>query len=585
MTAGNWVQLLLILGGLFLITKPVGIYLYHVLDPEVAGRGFLEPILGPIERLLYTIFGKQTRREQTWWQYACAMLTFSMITMLATYGMLRLQGHLPWHQYVDALSNKTEMAPHLAFNTAASFLTNTNWQSYAGENTMSYFSQMVALVMHHFFSMTVGIAICAVLVRGIAGDRGSTIGNFWRDLVRVILYFVLPICIVYALFLVSQGSIMNFRPTSTFNVLDQSGASANSPAQQSIIQGPVASMMAVKMLGTNGGGYYNANAAHPFENGTPLSNYIQILSFLSIPAGLCYYLGLMVKNKAHGWAVWLAMFVLFVGGLAVCVGFELRGSPRLADIGVASGTNMEGKETRFGVFNSAAYASMTTSTGCGAVIAMHDSLTPMAGFIPLLNMELGEVVFGGVGSGLYTMLVFVFVAIFIAGLMVGRTPEYLGKKIEGSDVKLASLVCLTTAFAVLVPSAAASITQWGNNSLNNAGPHGFSEMLYAFSSATGNNGSAFAGLNANVPWYDTVMGFVILVGRFFMMIPVIALAGRLVVKHPLAQSAGSFPVTGGTFVILLVCIVLIVGALTFFPALALGPIVEQFMMRSTSVLY
>ncbi|MGD1276242.1 MAG: potassium-transporting ATPase subunit KdpA [Tepidisphaeraceae bacterium] len=590
MTPLTWLQLLFILGGIVLITKPMGIYLYHVLEPDRSGGTILDPVLGPIERLLYRIFGRQTKIEQTWWQYACALLVFSLVTMLATYAMLRLQGHLPWHQYVDALSNKTPLVPHLAFNVAASFVTNTNWQSYSGENTMSYFSQMVALVMHHFFSMSVGVIVAAVLVRGIAGDRGSTIGNFWRDMVRMILYLILPICIVYALFLVSQGSIMNFRPTSTIQVLDQSGAAAGSPNTQAIIQGPVASMMSVKMLGTNGGGYFNANASHPFENTTPLTNYIQIMSFISIPAGLCYYLGLMVKNKAHGWAVWLAMFVMLVGGILTCVGFEVRGNDRLAELGIggvgtASNNNMEGKETRFGPFNSALYCSMTTSTGCGAVISMHDSFTPMAGFVPLLNIELGEVVFGGVGSGLYTMLVFVFVAIFIAGLMVGRTPEYLGKKIEASDVKLASLVVLTTAFAVLVPTAAAVVTQWGTNSMNNGGPHGLSEVLYCFSEGSGNNGSAFAGLNANVPWYDTLLGIVILVGRYIMMIPVIALAGRLVTKHPMAQTAGSFPVTGTTFVVLLVCVVLIVGALTFFPALALGPIVEHFMMHSSKLMF
>ena len=458
---------------------------------------------------------------------------------------------------------------------------------------MSYFSQMVALVMHHFFSMTVGIVVCAVLVRAIAANRGSTVGNFWRDLVRVILYFVLPVCVVYALFLVSQGSIMNFRPTSVVNVVDQSTAAKGATNTQTIIQGPVASMMAVKMLGTNGGGYYNANAAHPFEDGTPLSNYVQILSFLSIPAGLTYYLGLMVKKKAHGWAVWLAMFVLFVAGIATAVGFETRGNAQLTTLGVRDGNNnMEGKETRFGVFNSAAYASMTTSTGCGAVISMHDSLMPMAGFVPLINMELGEVVFGGVGSGLYTMLIFVFVAIFIAGLMVGRTPEYLGKKIDAGDVKLASLVVLTTAFAVLVPAAVASVTDWGKAGLNNGGPHGFSEVLYAFSSATGNNGSAFAGLTANptsgafagdFKW-DTALGLVILVGRFFMMIPVLALAGRLVGKRPVPQGVGSFPVTGVTFVVLLISTVLIVGALTFFPALALGPIVEHFLAAPEALL-
>ena len=504
--------------------------------------------------------------------------------------MLRLQGYLPWHQYVDALSDKTPLVPHLAFNVAASFTTNTNWQSYSGENTMSYFSQMVALVMHHFFSMAVGIVAAAVLVRGIAGDRGRTIGNFWRDMVRMILYLILPVCVVYALFLVSQGSIMNFRPTSTIQVLDQSGAAAGTPNTQSIIQGPVASMMSVKMLGTNGGGYYNANASHPFENPTPWTNFIQIMSFISIAAGLCYYLGIMVKNKAHGWAIWMAMFVLLVAGILTCVGFEVQGNDRLAELGVggvntARNNNMEGKEVRFGPFNSATWCSMTTSTACGAVISMHDSFTPMAGFVPLLNIELGEVVFGGVGGGLYTMLVFVFVAIFIAGLMVGRTPEYLGKKIEASDVKLSSLVVLTTAFAVLIPTAWAVVTQWGTGSMNNGGPHGLSEVLYTFSEGCGNNGSAFAGYNANVPQVDTILGIVILVGRYIMMIPVLALAGRLVKKHPIAQTAGSFPVTGGTFVVLLICVVVIVGALTFFPALALGPIVEHFMMHSSNLMF
>jgi K+-transporting ATPase ATPase A chain len=578
----DWIQVTLALVGIVLLTKPMGHYLYKVLEPDRAGGMFLGKVFGPIERLLYRILGRATRGEQTWWSYACALLSFSLISMLATYGLLRLQGFLPWHGYVDALPNKTELTPHLSFNTAASFLTNTNWQSYSGENTMSYFSQMVSLVMHHFFSMTVGIAVCAVLVRAIAADRGRTIGNFWRDLVRIILYLVFPVCTLYALFLVSQGSIMNFKAPTTLQLLDQSAATPGTPTIQTIVQGPVASMMSVKMFGTNGGGFYNANAAHPFENATPLSNLVQILSFFAIPAGLCYYLGLMVQKRAHGWAVWMAMFILLVAGIVMCVGFETRGNPALADLGVAgNGANLEGKEQRFGIVNSATYASMTTSTGCGAVICMHDSLTPMAGFVPLLNMELGEVVFGGVGSGLYTMLVFVFVAIFIAGLMIGRTPEYLGKKIEGTDVKLASLVCLTTAFAVLVPTAAAVVTAWGNSSLNNAGPHGFSEALYAFSSSTGNNGSAFAGLNANVAWYNTLMGFVILIGRFFMMIPVLALAGRLVQKRPVATSkAGSFPVTGPTFVFLLVSVVLIIGALTFFPALALGPIVEHFLMHA-----
>ncbi len=586
MRGSDWFQLALMLGAVALLTKPLGIYLLHILDPERQGGTALERALGPIERLLYKMFGVDPKKEQNWKEYSVAMLIFSCVTMLVTYGLLRFQAKLPLNpQGLPAVPD------HLAFNTAASFLTNTNWQSYGGESTMSYFSQMVALVMHHYFSAAVGIAVAAALVRGIATSAGSTIGNFWRDLVRLNLYLLLPLSIVYALFLISQGTPQNFRPYSVVNALDQSGAaSTTQPTAQTIAQGPVASMIAIKMFGTNGGGYYNANSSHPFENPNPLVDFVQIVSFMSVASALTYYLGRMVNKQAHGWAVWAAMFIVLVTGIIVCWAAESHGNPRLADLGVDPGYgNMEGKEVRFGVMNSAAFAAMTTSTTCGAVNSMHDSFTPLGGLIPLINMQLGEVIFGGVGSGLYGMLVFVFVAIFIAGLMIGRTPEYLGKKIEAYDVKLASLMVLVTAFGVLVPTAWASISDWGQAGLNNNGPHGLGEMLYAFSSGTGNNGSAFAGLtcaptNGDRHW-DTILGIVILFGRFFMIVPVLALAGSLVKKKAAPASVGSFPVTGPTFIVLLIGTVIIVGALTFFPVLSLSPIVEHYIMTGSKLTY
>jgi K+-transporting ATPase ATPase A chain len=587
MHLSGWIQLVVYVGILLAITKPMGLYLMRVLDPERAGGGtFLDPVLGPIERLIYKIMGVDPKQEHTWKQYLVAMLIFSLVTMVFSYGILRLQSHLPMN-YVDALSNKTAMTTDLAFNTAASFTTNTNWQSYGGENTMSYFSQMVGLASHNFFSAAVGLILAAALVRGIARDRSRTIGNFWRDLIRTHLYLLLPICVCYAVFLVSQGIVQNFKPYTAATSIDQSAAaSTTQPTVQTIAQGPAASQIAIKMLGTNGGGFFNANAAHPFENPTPLSNLIQILSIFAIPTGLTYYLGRMVKQQGHGWAVWAAMFLLFLAGALILWHFEAAGNPRFAELGLdPSSGNMEGKEVRFGIFNSALFATITTDASCGAVNCMHDSLTPIGGLVPMFNIHLGEVVFGGVGAGLYGMLVFVIIAIFIAGLMVGRTPEYLGKKIESYDVKAASLSILVLTVIILGFTAWACVSPWGVAGLNNNGPHGFSEMHYAYTSGAGNNGSAFAGLTTNTPWWNTTMAFDFLLGRFFMIVPILALAGHLGKKKIAAQSAGSFPVNGATFTFLLIGTVIIVGALTFLPALALGPIVEHFLMTSSKALF
>ena len=485
------------------------------------------------------------------------------------------------------------VAGDLSFNTAASFTTNTNWQNYGGESTMSYLSQMVALASHNFFSAAVGIAIAAALVRGIARDKAATLGNFWCDLTRTCLYLLLPICLVFAVFLVSQGMIQNFKAYDTATVVepyttqvpkkDASGSVVNdakgNPVMeetkvetQTIPQGPVASQVAIKMLGTNGGGFFNANAAHPFENPTPLSNFIQMLSIFIIPAGLTYYLGRTVRHQKHGWSVWAAMFLLFLIGVLICWRAESAGNPRLTAVGVDQAYgNMEGKEVRFGIFNSALFATVTTDASCGAVNSMHDSFTPLGGLVPLFNIQLGEVVFGGVGAGLFGMLVFVVLAIFLAGLMVGRTPEYLGKKIESFDIQVAALAILVPIVFLLGFTAVAASTEWGVKALNNAGPHGFSEMLYAFTSTIGNNGSAFAGLSGNTPWYNLTLGLATLVGRFLLIVPVLALAGSLAAKKTVPESAGSFPVSGVTFTLLLIGTVLIVGALTFFPGHQPGP--------------
>ena len=608
MNASGWIQLLVYLGALLLITKPLGIFLFKVLDPK--GKTFLDPVIKPIERLCYKLFGIDPEKEHTWKQYTVAMLIFSLVTMLFTYGLLRYQDHLPFHAVLSSGvsdSSRTEMNAHLAFNTAASFTTNTNWQSYAGETTMTYFSQMVALTSHNFWSAAVGIAIAAALVRAIARDRSKTIGNFWTDIVRLHLYLLIPLSIVFALFLVSQGMIQNFSDYTTVTAVDQSGAaSTTQPALQTIAQGPMASQVAIKMLGTNGGGFTNANAAHPFENPTPLSNFIQMLSIFAIPSALTYYLGRVVKNQRHGWAVWAAMSIIFVAGVLACWGAESSGNPRLTELGlhepggVHSTGNMEGKEIRFGVFNSALFAVITTDASCGAVNAMHDSFTPVGGMIPMLNIHLGEIIFGGVGSGLYGMIVFIVVAIFLAGLMVGRTPEYLGKKIEAFDMKAASLAILILTVTILVATAYSSVSAandspdkhtWAAAGLNNSGPHGFSEMLYAYTSCTGNNGSAFAGLTANPTsgdlkgdWhYNVTLGIAALLGRFIMIIPILAMAGNLAQKKRIPANAGSFPVANLTFVLLLVGTIMIVAALNFFPALSLGPIVEHFQMKGGSL--
>jgi K+-transporting ATPase ATPase A chain len=604
MNSSGWIQLILYVGILLAITKPLGVYLCKVLD--VDGKTFLDPVLKPLERLTYKLTGVDSRKEQDWKGYAIAMILFSLVSMLFTYAILRLQAVLPLNpQKLSAVSE------HLAFNTAASFTTNTNWQSYAGESTMSYLSQMVALAIHNFVSAAVGIGIAAALVRGIARHTSKTIGNFWVDLTRSTYYLLLPICVVYAIVLVSQGMIQNFKPYDTATLTepmhaqvekkDDKGetvkAADGKPVMeeqvtdtQSIVQGPMASQVAIKMLGTNGGGYANANAAHPFENPTPLSNLLQMLSIFAIPSALTYYLGRSVKHQGHGWAVWAAMFTLFFAGVMIAAHHEAAGNPNLTALGVdpADG-NMEGKEVRFGIFNSALFATITTDASCGAVNAMLDSFTPMGGFVPLLIMQIGEVVFGGVGAGLYGMLIYVVIAVFIAGLMVGRTPEYVGKKIEPYEMKMASFVILILAFSILGFSGWASVSKMGlpdpvtsqlTDGTNNSGPHGFSEILYAYTSATANNGSAFAGLTANAPWYDTTLGFAMLFGRFAMIVPILALAGSLARKKLVAESAGTFPVSGPLFTSLVVGTVLLVGALTFVPALVLGPVVEHFLMHA-----
>jgi K+-transporting ATPase ATPase A chain len=563
MHSTDWLQFALFLGLLTLITKPLGLYLVQVLDAN--GRTWLDLILKPVEKLTYKLLGVDPQREQGWKQYTFAMLAFSLVGVAFTYAILRLQDVLPWNpQGLPALSH------HLAFNTAVSFTTNTNWQSYGGESTLSYFSQMVGLTFHNFVSAATGIAIAAALVRGIARSSVKTLGNFWVDLTRTTYYLLLPLCAVFAISLVSQGMIQNFDAYTKATTLEG--------AEQVIAQGPMASQVAIKMLGTNGGGFVNANAAHPFENPTPLSNFIQMLSIFAIGSGLTYYLGRMVKNQAHGWAVWAAMMVLFVGGVLVCAHFEAAGNPIHQQLGIAAADgNMEGKEVRFGIFNSSLFATITTAASCGAVNSMHDSFTAIGGLVPLFMIELGEVVIGGVGAGLYGMLVFVILAVFIAGLMVGRTPEYLGKKIQAKEVKLAMLTLLVLTASILGFTAWACVSDWGIAGLNNSGPHGFSEMLYAYSSATGNNGSAFAGLTANTPMYNTTLAFAMLIGRFLMIVPIMALAGSLADKQASPPSAGTFPVNGATFTFLLIGTVLLIGALNFLPALALGPIVEHFL--------
>lgn len=574
----GWIQLAIFLVVLFALTKPVGIYITQVL--QVEGKTFLSPLFGPLEHLLYRLWRIDPKKEQSWRHYAFSLTAFSLVGCLFTYVILRVQHILPLNPQGLGPVN-----PDLAFNTAVSFTTNTNWQNYSGETTLSYFSQMVGLVLHNFVSAAAGIGVAAALLRGIAGHSLKTIGNFWVDLVRVNLYLLLPLCIVYAVFLVSQGTIQNLHPYVTARTVEGAPEASSVPVQ-TIAQGPVASQVAIKMLGTNGGGFMNANAAHPYENPTPLSNFVQMLSIFLIPSALTYTLGRMVKNQRHGWAVWIAMSLLFLAGSVATWSSEAAGNPRLGALGVdASHGNMEGKEVRFGVFNSSLFATITTDASCGAVNAMHDSFTSLGGLVPLLNIQLGEVIFGGVGSGLYGMLVFVVLTVFLAGLMIGRTPEYLGKKIEAYDVKAAAVAVLVPIFSILGFSAWAAVSSWGTAALGNTGPHGLSEILYAYSSTSGNNGSAFAGLNGNTPWYNITLAVAMLAGRFLVMVPVLALAGNLARKKRVQTSGGSFPVWGGTFIILLMATVLIVGALTFLPALSLGPIVEHFILHGSEKVF
>jgi K+-transporting ATPase ATPase A chain len=594
MNASGWMQFTIYIVALVIITKPMGLYLMQVLDTN--GRTWLDPVLKPLERGTYRVMRVDQSKEHDWKQYTFAMLMFSGVGCLFTYAILRVQYYLPLNP-----QKIVGVTPDCSFNTATSFTTNTNWQSYSGETTMSYFSQMVGLAFHNFVSASTGIAIAAALVRGIARHSAQTIGNFWVDLVRITYYLLIPICVVFAVFLVSQGMIENFKPYTRAKLVepmkvqvekknaqgetikDAEGKAVTEEqtvTEQNIVQGPMASQVAIKMLGTNGGGYVNANASHPFENPTPLSNLIQMLSIFSIGSGLTWYLGRMVKNQKHGWTVWAVMLAMFIGGVLLAWHSEAAGNPIHQSLGVAAADgNMEGKEVRFGIFNSALFATITTDASCGAVNSMHDSFTPLGGFVPLFNIQLGEIIFGGVGAGLYGMLVFVVLAVFIAGLMVGRTPEYLGKKIESYDVKMSMLALLILAIDILAFTAWGIVNKWGTGAMNNSGPHGFSEILYAFSSATGNNGSAFAGISANTPWLNTTIGFAMLIGRFLMIVPILALAGSLVRKRVTPASAGTFPVHGGTFFILLTGTVLLIGALNFVPALALGPIVEHFLMQ------
>jgi potassium-transporting ATPase potassium-binding subunit len=592
MTANGWFQIVLFLAVILAITKPLGLFMARVFSRE---RTFLDPALRPVERLLYRVTGVDEDHEMRWTEYAFTMLLFSGVSMLLLYLIERVQLILPLNsrQFAGVL-------PALAFNTAASFTTNTNWQNYSGESTMSYFTQMAGLAYHNFASAAVGIALAIAFIRGIARKEKETIGNFWVDMTRSTLWVLLPACILYALALVSQGVVQNLKQYDSAKLTEAQqvpkigsdgkpvlGADGkpvmDTVTDQVIAQGPVASQEAIKMLGTNGGGFFNANSAHPFENPTPLSNYLQLISIFAIPAGLTYTLGRITGFRNHGWAVWAAMAILFVCGVTTAYWAESRGNPLLHGVdqhnsALQPGGNMEGKEVRFGIADSALFATVTTDASCGAVNGVHDSFTPLGGMVPLANIMLSETVFGGVGAGLYGILIYVVLSVFIAGLMVGRTPEYLGKKIEAYDVKMAMLVTLVFPLVILVLTGISSVEGFGTSSITNAGPHGLTQILYSYTSQAGNNGSAFAGLNGNTLWYNTSGAMTMLIGRFFMIIPMLAIAGNLAKKKAVPPSAGTFPVTTPLFSVLLVSVIVIVGALTFFPALSLGPVLEHLLM-------
>ena len=589
MTANGWLQILLVLAVVLAITKPLGVFMARVFGRE---KTFLDPVLRPVERMVYRLTGVDETHEMRWTEYAVAMLLFSGASMALLYLLQRVQLWLPFNP--QKLAN---VPPALAFNTAASFTTNTNWQNYAGEAVMSYLTQMAGLAYHNFTSAASGIVMAIVIIRGLSRRETEKLGNFWVDMTRCMLWLLLPICLVGSVVLVGQGVVQNLKPYTTVELTEPqtvqaAGADGKTTTQvvreQVIAQGPVASQEIIKELGTNGGGFFNANSAHPFENPTPFSNFFELVLIFAISSGLTYTLGRMTGSQRHGWAIWSAMAVLFLMGVTTAYWAEARGNPLLASVDQSStaaqpGGNMEGKEVRFGIANSALFATVTTDTSCGAVNSMHDSFTPLGGMVPLINIMLGEVVFGGVGSGLYGVVVFVILAVFIAGLMVGRTPEYLGKKIESYDVQMAMLSILIMTFVILGFSAFAVVRPFGTSSISNPGPHGLSQILYMYTSSVGNNGSAFAGLNGNTAWYNSSGAAAMLLGRFFMVIPVLAIAGNLAKKKISPESAGTFPVTGALFSALLVSTVLIVSALTFFPALSLGPILEHLLMFSGKV--
>ncbi|MFZ0912121.1 MAG: potassium-transporting ATPase subunit KdpA [Candidatus Korobacteraceae bacterium] len=595
MTINGWLQIGIFLALILAVTKPMGVFMTRVFNRE---RTFMDPVLRPIERLIYRLTGVDENHEMRWTEYAFAMLLFSAVSMLLLYLMQRVQGHLPFNPQKFA-----GVTPeHLAFNTAASFTTNTNWQAYSGETTMSYFTQMAGLAFHNFVSAATGIALAIAFIRGIARRQMQTIGNFWVDMVRSYLWVLLPFCVVGALVLVSQGVVQNLKPYDTVKLVEpqqvQHVGADGKPAvdakgkpvmdtvtTQTIAQGPVASQEIIKEFGTNGGGFFNANSAHPFENPTPFTNLLEMFAIFTIGAGLTYTLGRMAGSQRHGWAVWAAMAILFLVGVTVAYWAEARGNPLLQGVNqqvtaTQPGGNMEGKEVRFGITNSALFATVTTDASCGAINGWHDSFMPLGGMVPLVNIMLSEVIFGGVGSGMYGMLIYVVLTVFIAGLMVGRTPEYLGKKIEAYDVKMAMLVALVFPLVILIFTGISSINGFGTSAISNPGPHGFTQMLYAYVSGAGNNGSAFGGLSANTPWYNTTMGFDMLIGRFLMIIPMLAIAGNLAQKKYVPPSLGTFPVTTPLFTVLLIGVILIVGALTFFPALSLGPILEHLLLAA-----
>jgi K+-transporting ATPase ATPase A chain len=567
MTLNGWLQFLIFFALLLALMRPLGLYIAGIFEGKYR-------FLRPVENMIYRLCGVRADEEMTWREYTVAMLLFSFVSLLLTYFIERLQHFLPWNPL-----HLAGVSADLAWNTAASFTTNTNWQAYTPETTMSYFTQMVGLAYHNFLSAAVGIAVAVALVRGIARRESKTIGNFWVDTTRACIYILLPICLIYAPILIGQGVVQNLKPYTAAHTLEH-------PDQvQTIAQGPIASQEAIKMLGTNGGGFTNANSAHPFENPTPLSNFLEIFSIFLIPAALTITLGKMTGSPGHGWAVFACMSILFIAGFTAIYAAESQPHPLLHGVDQhvstqQSGGNMEGKEVRFGISQSALFAATTTDASCGAVNSVHDSFTPLGGMVVLANIMLGEIVFGGVGSGLYGMLIYVVLAVFIAGLMVGRTPEYLGKKIEAYDVKMAMLYILIFPLIILVLTAISVLApQMGLSSLTNHGPHGLTEILYAFTSAAGNNGSAFAGLVTNTHWYNLTLGMTMLTGRFLMMIPMLAIAGNLAQKKSVPPSPGTFPVNTSLFTILLTGVILIVGALTFFPALSLGPILEHLLLQ------